>query len=145
MPLAIWWHICRICTALTFVITNAVIELTTHTSKLLEILHVWLHGLLGKSVYDVQVCVTGRGERCERTSEDHGITSAGQFLLSFDLLILFPAVSPPLYLLLKRSLHCDSTFCMTGRTGNRASKAEPLLAAEAALCADVADAAPFHA
>jgi hypothetical protein len=38
-----------------------------------------VHGLLGKSGYDVQVCVTGRGERCERTSEDHGVTSASQF------------------------------------------------------------------
>lgn len=61
-----------------------------------------LHGLLGKSGYDVQVCVTGRGERCERTSEDHGVTSAGQFLLPFDLLRLpLPSHVP--------SAHCITT------------------------------------
>lgn len=51
-----------------------------------------IHGLLGKSGCDVQVCVTGRGERCERTSEDHGVLSAGQSLLPSDLPLLF---SPP--------------------------------------------------
>ncbi len=55
-----------------------------------------LHGLLGKSGYDVQVCVTGRGERCERTSEDHGVPSAGQSLLPSDLLLLFPPPPSPL-------------------------------------------------
>ena len=34
---------------------------------------------------------------------------------------------------------------MTGHDGNSSSKAKPLLAAEAALYADVADAAPVHA
>ena len=49
-----------------------------------------LHGVLGKRGYDVQVCVTGRGERCERTSEDHGVTFAGWSLLPFDLLVPLP-------------------------------------------------------
>jgi hypothetical protein len=34
---------------------------------------------------------------------------------------------------------------MTGHDGNSSSKTVPLLAAEAALCADVADAGPIHA
>ena len=126
-----------------------------------------LHGHLGKSGHDVQVCVTGRSERCERASEDHGVTFAGQFLLPFDLLFplpLCPSSSPspppspslpprlpfPLPLLLPShmpSAHCLTTphTCMTGHDGNSSSKAVPLLAAEAALCADVADAGPFQA
>ena len=71
-----------------------------------------LHRHLGKSGHDVQVCVTGRGARCERTSEDHGVTSAGQSLLPFDLLLLFP---PSLFDLLRLPLpsHMPNTHCNT--------------------------------